>query len=133
MENTVQAFMQKNDLEKVWMVRNFKTVYRDGKRNKDKKRIEDKRAANSLHSKLKEENWRTDKVEVGEKQVLVESPSRSESEKAKVQPPGTSLKLQKPFGHFGTDGRNFQDASEPMKCLERYSILGFKYGVSTKI
>ncbi|GBC23227.2 hypothetical protein GLOIN_2v1472033 [Rhizophagus irregularis DAOM 181602=DAOM 197198] len=182
MENTVQAFMQKNDLEKVWMVRNFKTVYRDGKRNKDKKRIEDKRAANSLHSKvndilmpqtpperiymglsnmvtrnkqnllptemiiaemnqglgdykkrrtnittlnddfkkkLKEENWRTDKVEVGEKQVLVESPSRSESEKAKVQPPGTSLKLQKPFRHFGTDGRNFQDASEPMKCLER--------------
>ncbi|CAB4467928.1 unnamed protein product [Rhizophagus irregularis] len=52
MENTVQAFMQKNDLEKVWMVRNFKTVYRDGKRNKDKKRIEDKRAANSLHSKV---------------------------------------------------------------------------------
>ncbi|PKK70662.1 hypothetical protein RhiirC2_779419 [Rhizophagus irregularis] len=52
MENTVQAFLQKNDLEKVWMVRNFKTVYRDGKRNKDKKRIEDKRAANSLHSKV---------------------------------------------------------------------------------
>ncbi|GET65918.1 hypothetical protein GLOIN_2v1472033 [Rhizophagus irregularis DAOM 181602=DAOM 197198] len=75
--------------------------------------------------RLKEENWRTDKVEVGEKQVLVESPSRSESEKAKVQPPGTSLKLQKPFGHFGTDGRNFQDASEPMKCLERNQPLTF--------
>ncbi|PKB91942.1 hypothetical protein RhiirA5_446851 [Rhizophagus irregularis] len=35
--------------------------------------------------RLKEENWRTDKVEVGEKQVLVKSPSRSESEKAKVK------------------------------------------------
>ncbi|POG69322.1 hypothetical protein GLOIN_2v1842461 [Rhizophagus irregularis DAOM 181602=DAOM 197198] len=88
-----KAFMKKNDLEKVWMVRNFKTVYRDGKRNKDKKRIEDKRAANSLHSK--------------------------------VQPPGTSLKLQKLFGHFGTDGRNFQDASELMKCLERNQPLTF--------
>ncbi|CAB4403322.1 unnamed protein product [Rhizophagus irregularis] len=44
--------MQKNDLEKVWMIRNFKTVYRNGKRNKNKKRIEDKRAANSLHSKV---------------------------------------------------------------------------------
>ncbi|CAB5181616.1 unnamed protein product [Rhizophagus irregularis] len=42
-----------------------------------------------------------------------------------VQPPGTSLKLQKPFRHFGTDGRNFQDASEPMKCLERNQPLTF--------
>ncbi|CAB5383516.1 unnamed protein product [Rhizophagus irregularis] len=46
-------------------------------------------------------------------------------QKSSVQPPGTSLKLQKPFGHFGTDGRNFQDASEPMKCLERNQPLTF--------
>ncbi|RGB25858.1 hypothetical protein C1646_771178 [Rhizophagus diaphanus] len=29
------------------------------------------------------------------------------------------LKLIRPFGHFGTDGRNSQDASKPMKRLKR--------------
>ncbi|RGB33917.1 hypothetical protein C1646_761152 [Rhizophagus diaphanus] len=29
------------------------------------------------------------------------------------------LILRRPFGHFGTNGRNSQDASEPMKCLEK--------------